>query len=197
MAPLTLRTIMPANGLTPSTLVEHLTRFRGSDLEDLCDAADEAIRAGGGFGWVAPPPRVVMERFWKGVLAVPERTLFVGRLDGVIAGSVQLVRPSRNNEAQAHACTVTNTFVAAWARRRGLARAIVTAATTMAQENGFRVVNLDVRETQGAALALFESLGFQRWGTHPRYALVDGKAVAGQFYFLDLNPNPQAESPPQ
>ncbi len=46
--------------------------------------------------------RDVMETYWRGVLLVPERTLFVGRLDGVIAGSAQLVRPPRNNEAQAH-----------------------------------------------------------------------------------------------
>ncbi len=36
---------------------------------------------------------------------MPERLLFVGRLDGIIVGSAQLVRPPRNNEAQAFAAT--------------------------------------------------------------------------------------------
>ena len=41
--------------------VERLTAFRGNDLDDLCDAAEEGIKAGGGFGWLKPPPRPVME----------------------------------------------------------------------------------------------------------------------------------------
>ena len=33
--------------------VERLSEFRGNDLADLCDAAEEAITAGGGFGWLS------------------------------------------------------------------------------------------------------------------------------------------------
>ena len=33
------------------TKVERLAEFRGNDLADLCDAAEDAIVAGGGFGW--------------------------------------------------------------------------------------------------------------------------------------------------
>src|SRR5262245_13073397 len=84
-----------------ATSVERLTEFRSTDLHDLCDAAEEGIRAGGGFGWLTPPPRAIMESYWRGVLLVPERQLFVGRLDGTIAGTAQLIRPPRNNEAQA------------------------------------------------------------------------------------------------
>ena len=87
--------------------IDKVNALKTADLHDLCDAADDAIRAGGGFGWVEPPPRDVMERFWKGVLVVPERVLFVARLDGVVAGSAQLVKPPRNNEAQAHAAQLT------------------------------------------------------------------------------------------
>ena len=39
------------------------------------------------------------------MLLVPERRLVVGRLDGIIAGSAQLSRAPRNNEAQAFAGT--------------------------------------------------------------------------------------------
>ena len=71
--------------------VERLTQYSGTDLDDLCEATESAILEGGGFGWLKPPARQVLENYWKGVLLVPERRLFVGRLDGVIAGSVQLV----------------------------------------------------------------------------------------------------------
>ena len=62
--------------------VERLTRYSGNDLDDLCEATESAIAEGGGFGWLKPPPRQVLENYWKGVLLVPERRLFVGRLDG-------------------------------------------------------------------------------------------------------------------
>ncbi|MDR3518741.1 MAG: GNAT family N-acetyltransferase [Azospirillaceae bacterium] len=162
--------------------VEEISKFRSGDLEDISDAADAAIRDGGGFGWVDPPARDVMERYWRGVLVVPGRHLFVARLDGVIAGSAQLVRPPRNNEAQAHACTLTTSFVAPWARGHHIALKLTMAVEAAARQAGFRVVNLDVRETQVAAIAVYESLGFQRWGCNPNYALVRGLPVAGYYY---------------
>ena len=60
------------------------------DLQDLCDATVDAINAGGGFGWVSPPPRDTLERYWQGLLLIPDRRVFIARLDGLIAGSVQL-----------------------------------------------------------------------------------------------------------
>lgn len=179
-----------------ATSVERVTeRLKSADLHDLCDAADEAVRDGGGFGWIAPPPREVMERYWRGVLVVPERTLFIARLDGVVAGSAQLVRPARNNEAQAHAATLTTAFVAPWARGHGLARHLTEAVELAAMEEGFRVLTLDVRETQSAAIAMYEHMGFMRWGSNPRYALVEGRYVVGYFYVKDLNPKSEADQP--
>ncbi|MEX0760552.1 MAG: GNAT family N-acetyltransferase, partial [Tistlia sp.] len=68
--------------LSPTLRVEPATTFRGAQLHELCDAAEEAIVEAGGFGWLAPPPRPTMEAYWKGVLLVPERELFLGSLDG-------------------------------------------------------------------------------------------------------------------
>ena len=166
--------------------VEAVERLKAGDLNDLCEAAELAIRAEGGFGWLKPPTREIMERYWRGVLTVPERTLFVGRVDGVIAGSVQLVRPPRNNEAQAMAVQLTTAFLAPWARGNHMARALLEAAEVRALEDGFAVINMDVRETQTAAIALCETLGYTLWGTHPCYARVDGRFVPGRFYFKDL-----------
>ena len=80
--------------------VETPSRLNSNDLDELCDAADEAILSGGGFGWLAPPPRSVLEDYWRGILLVPDYHLFLGKLDHVIAGSCQIVRPPRNN----HCC---------------------------------------------------------------------------------------------
>ena len=176
----------------PTTLVERLTAFRNNDLQELCEAAEEGIKAGGGFGWLKPPPRHIMESYWRGILLNPDRHVFVGRLDGTIAGTAQLVRPARNNEAQSASAQITTHFVAPWARGHGLARQIVVAAENAAREADIRVVNLDVRETQGAAIQLYQSLGFQHWGSHPRYARVDGLWVAGQFFWKELEPAVQS-----
>jgi ribosomal protein S18 acetylase RimI-like enzyme len=166
----------------PTVTVEKVRELDGDDLGDLCDAAEVAILDGGGFGWLKPPPRDVMERFWRGVILVPERILFVGRLDGRIGGSAQLFLPPKNNEAQAAIATIATNFVAPWARGHGMARELTLACEEEARDSNIRFINLDVRETQDAAIQLYESLGYERWGTNPNYAFVNGKVVAGHYY---------------
>jgi ribosomal protein S18 acetylase RimI-like enzyme len=175
----------------PSLLVERVTELAEDELAELCEAAAAAIMDGGGFGWVKPQPREVLARYWKGVLLVPERELFVARLDGAIVGSAQLVRPARNNEAQAFAATMMHFFIAPYARGFGLARMLVRRVEDGARALGYKVLNLDVRETQTGAIALFEQLGFVRWGSHPAYAHVNGQVIAGHFYHKLLDGKPQ------
>ena len=171
--------------------VGRLTQYSGTDLDDLCEATEVAILEGGGFGWLKAPPRQVLENYWKGVLLVPERRLVVGRLDGVIAGSVQLSRAPRNNEAQAFAGTITALFVAPWARGRGIGRGTLIELERLARELGLAVLNLDLRETQRAAIGLYESLGYQRWGIHPCYAQVEGRVVPGYYYYKPIDQAPR------
>jgi GNAT superfamily N-acetyltransferase len=175
-------------GSAVATSVERLTAFAGTDLHDLCDAAEAAIGDGGGFGWIKKPPRHIMENYWKGVLLVPGRSLFAARLDGTICGSAQLLKPPRNNEAQAFAAQLMSNFMAPWARGHGLARRLVQTVEDAAREEGFVILNLDVRATQAAAIQLYESMGYERWGTHPFYARVLGKVVPGHFYVKRLAP---------
>jgi len=176
----------PAAAQPAVLMVEVLTELHPDDLEALCEATHASILDGGGFGWLTPPGLQALERFFKGVMLVPERELLVSRVDGVIAGSAQLVRPPRHNEAQSHAATLMHSFVAPYARGQGLGRLQVAKVEERARTLGFRVLNLDVRETQTAAIALFESMGFAKWGEHPAYAQVRGQAVRGFFYTKTL-----------
>lgn len=173
---------VPGPQTTPRLVVERITEIDDADLEALCEAADAAIIEGGGFGWVHPPGRPALERWFRGVLLVPERELFVGRYNDRIVGSAQLVRPPRNNEAQAFAATLTHAFVAPYGRGHGLARMITRRVEESARALGYHVINLDVRETQEPAIAMYESMGYVRWGTHPAYARVDGRTIRGFFY---------------
>ncbi|HYZ31379.1 MAG TPA: GNAT family N-acetyltransferase [Crenalkalicoccus sp.] len=169
-------------------LIERVETLDDHDLAELCEATDAAIIEGGGFGWVEPQGRTALERHFRGVLLVPERELFIARLDGMVVGSCQLVRPPRNNEAQAFAAHLTHAYIAPYARGHGLARLMLRRAEERAAALRHRVLNLDVRETQKTAIALFESLGYIRWGTHPCYARVGGQTVAGHYYFKVLEP---------
>src|SRR5271168_3000205 len=100
----------------PQFLVEHVEELDDNDLHALCEATDAAIIDGGGFGWVNPPGRRALETYFRGVLLVPERELFVARLNGDIVGSAILVRPPLNNEAQAFAASLMHSYIAPYAR---------------------------------------------------------------------------------
>jgi ribosomal protein S18 acetylase RimI-like enzyme len=171
-----------ASSLPVQRLIERVTEFTDDDLHALCEATAAAIIDGGGFGWINPPGMMALETYFRGVLLVPERELFIARLDGLVVGSAHLVRPPRNNEAQAHAAQLMHSYIAPYARGHGLARMLTLEVEERARELGYHILNLDVRETQEAAIALYESLGYYRWGVHPDYAFVKGQVVQGFFY---------------
>jgi ribosomal protein S18 acetylase RimI-like enzyme len=172
----------------PQLFVERLEEFTEADLHALCEATDAAIIDGGGFGWVNPPGRRALETYFRGVLLVPERELFVARLNGGIVGSAILVRPPRNNEAQAFAASLMHSYIAPYARGHGLARMLTACVEDRARDLGYHVLNLDVRDTQTAAIRLYEHMSYIRWGEHPEYALVRGRSVQGYFYYKRLRP---------
>ena len=65
---------------------------------------------------------------------------------------------------------------------------LTEAVEERARELGYHVLNLDVRETQTVAIAMYESHGYIRWGEHPEYALVRGKSIGGYFFYKRLRP---------
>lgn len=175
--------------LKPIPTVEWVTEpLSVTDLNDLCDATDAAIEAGGGFGWIKMPNRDILERFWQGVIAMPARMLFVARLDGVICGGAQVIRPPKNNEAQAFTVQLTGLFISPWARGQGLSRRLIDFIERTVLKEGYAVINLDLRETQEAAISLYESTGYQLIGQHPYYARIGDKIVKGRYYYKLLDP---------
>ena len=176
----------------PVVKVERLKEFSGSDLEDLCDATEKTIADVGtglfsaSFNWQEAPPREKLENYWKGLLLVPERTLFVGRIDGVIASSIQIIKPPPSNKAQAFAATMREHFVAPWARGHGLAKLLLKAVEEECANQKLKILKLEVRATRTAAISLYESLGFKKWGELDKYEYANGQYIAGYFYYKDL-----------
>ena len=64
-------------------------------------------------------------------------------------------------------CSLEDIFVEESARGSGLGRALAEAALARARERGCARVELDVNEANPAALALYESLGFESWSDPP------------------------------
>ena len=44
-------------------------------------------------------------------------------------------------------------------------------------------IQLDIRETQKAAIQLFKSKGYKQWGSNPSYASVAGKTIKGLYFY--------------
>ena len=166
--------------------VDTLEKITNTDLADLCYNTEQAIKAGGGFGWITVPPRDVLKKYWNSMLLVNTNTLIVGRLNGDIAGSMQLSFYPSNNEAQKKISIIKSHFVAPWARGYGLAKAMIDYAIVKSKENNKVNIQLDIRETQTAAIKLFESKGFIRWGENPTYAFVNGNPIRGYYYYRNL-----------
>ena len=175
----------------PKILVEKTTSFKGTDLTDLCDAAestisDDALSFNIGLGHVDSQVRDRLESYWKGTLLVPERILITGRLDGVIASSIQLIKPSPNKLNSSFAGSVENHFVAPWARGYGLAKELLRSVENEARSTGLSLLKLSVRANLTTAIKLYESLGYKRWGTLDKYEKIDGKFLAGHFYCKEI-----------
>ena len=170
----------------PKINANKATSLSKIDLQELCDATEEAILADGGFGWLNPPVRKKLEDYWKGVILIPERILIVGKLDNILAGSVQLIKPTRNNEAQAHLCNLSTFFLASWARGYGLAKSVFEEAEKQAKLEGFKVITLEVRETQLRAIQIYEQAGFLKCGVNPKSAFVNNRFISGYYYYKEI-----------
>ena len=95
---------------TPNIHVGIPESINSIDLADLCNITEQAIKAGGGFGWLKIPSREVLIKYWKGTLLIPHKKLIVGRLNNVIAGTLQLIFQLPNNEAQQNIANIMSHF---------------------------------------------------------------------------------------
>ena len=161
------------------------------EMVDLVSGTVTAIDGGDGFMWLTPPPKRTIENFWKGVMLMPDRSLFLGWLNGKVGGALQLIRPTKNAVACSFAAQLDTFFVADFAQGVGLGRQLLRLAEETARREGFRSLELHVRGDRHAAIELFEKEGFERWGTKPRYAFVDNVYIPGHYYSLALDKKDQ------
>ena len=166
--------------------VEALKNLSEVDLADLCNITEQAISAGGGFGWLRVPTREILNKYWNDITNDYLNNLIVGRLNGVIAGTLQLSYEAPNIESRKNIAQIKRHFVAPWARGYGLAKSMINYSEQKAKEENIKSIQLSVRETQDAAVQLFSSKDYKVWGENPYYAFINGSFIKGIYFYKNL-----------
>ena len=106
-----------------------------------------------------------------------ENSHFLVALDGGVVGYIGVQEIC--GEAY-----ITNIAVFARFRGRGIGRALLKAACTAAEERECEFITLEVRESNSAAISLYESEGFERAGVRKNFysAPVENGIIYTKFF---------------
>lgn len=141
------------------------------DLDMLADVLHAVVHGGAGVSFIVPFSMDEARAFWveKVLPGVRTRTrrVLVARMGERIVGTVQLEFAWPPN--QPHRAEVTKLLVHPVARRRGIARSLMTQLEVVAQKEGRTLLTLDTW-TGREAEKLYESLGYVTVGVIPRFA---------------------------
>lgn len=158
-------------------------------LDDLCKILIDSVSDGAAISFMDPVSREDALSFWTGSVrsevAQGNRHLLGAIIDDQMVGTVQLVVGMPPN--QPHRAEISKMIVHPGARRRGVAKALMTAALDLARAKGKTLVTLDTR-TGDVSEALYRAVGFEVAGAIPGFALdPDGAALhATTYMFKDL-----------
>jgi GNAT superfamily N-acetyltransferase len=157
-------------------------------VEDLADVLIDCVQGGASVGFMLPMDRAKALRLWQTVaeaVAHHERALFVAcDLQGRPVGTVQMIMSLPEN--QPHRADVAKMLVHRKARRRGIARALLSVLDDEARKEGKTVLVLDT-VTGGDAQRLYEAAGWRSVGEVPNYALMpNGDFCGTTFYYKRL-----------
>ncbi len=146
-----------------------------------------AVAAGAAIGWVDPPSVAEVGALLRGIAAdVPagDAALVLARSGPDVLGIGywrRYERPTHRVNAD-----LSKIAVEASARGRGVGRGLMTALIAAARAADIEVLTLDLRADNAPAIALYESLGFRRYGRIERFVAVGERRYDKLFYALDL-----------
>jgi acetyltransferase len=158
-------------------------------IEALTDLLIDAVDSGASVGFLPPLARSEALAYWRAVIAAMRegrRILLVSMEGELLQGSVQLDLEMRANGS--HRAEAMKLFVDRRARRRGLAKALMTALEDTASSLGRTLLLMDTRKG-GEAEKLCESLRYTRYGEVPGYARSgNGELHATVFFYREIKP---------
>ena len=170
-----------------SWTVRRLHTVSDAERAGLSQVLIDCVDGGSSVSFMHPLTPERADDFWRKVaadVATGARALLVAEDDAGICGTVQLVLDMPEN--QPHRAELVKMLVHRRARRRGLGKALMRAAESMARECGRTLLVLDA-VTGDAGERLYTRLGWTRVGVIPRYALMpDGTFCATTFFYRDL-----------
>jgi ribosomal protein S18 acetylase RimI-like enzyme len=145
--------------------------FRPDIVEELAELIIEVVANGGSVSFMHPLSKKTAMAFWETSLASAdrgERVVLGARENGKLISTISLLLNCPQN--QPHRAEIAKLMTRVNKRGQGIARALVTEAERIAVEKGRTLLNLDTAADEGAA-GFYESLGFNKSGVIPDYAL--------------------------
>ena len=145
--------------------------YRADVVEELAELIIEVVANGGSVSFMHPLSKKTAMAFWETSLASAdrgERVVLGARENGKLISTVSLLLNCPEN--QPHRAEIAKLMTRVNKRGRGVARALVTEAEQIAVKKGRTLLNLDTAADEGAA-GFYESLGFNKSGVIPDYAL--------------------------
>lgn len=152
-------------------------------LDQLAVLLSDTVASGGSVGFMHPLSLARAKDFWTKSLADMRNggRIVLGAFYGdTLAATVSLVLAFPEN--QPHRAEIAKMMTAVRYRGRGVARALMQAAETLARENGKTHLVLDTAAEDGAA-GLYEKLCFTQAGIIPDFALKPHGGVSGTVLF--------------
>jgi GNAT superfamily N-acetyltransferase len=163
------------NERTPSSTdeqtIQRLHAVTAAQVRGLAELLIDCVDGGASVGFMHPLPLSKAMDFWRRVaegVARGERALLVAEDAAGPVGTVQLILDQPEN--QPHRADLSKMLVHRRARRRGLGAALLRAAENVARDCGKSLLVLDTASAD--AERLYASLGWQRVGVIPGYALL-------------------------
>src|ERR1700688_2463313 len=143
----------------------------------------EAVASGGSVSFMHPLAQQTADSFWRDSLAAADRgeRIVLGAFDGEsLIGTVTLLLSLPPN--QPHRAEIAKMMTRISHRGRGVAKALMHAAESMAIARGRRSLLLGTA-VEGGASSLYEGLGFQLSGVIPDYALKPHGGLTGTMIY--------------
>lgn len=164
--------------------IKRLEQVDAAAIEGLAELLMDAVDGGASVSFMAPMSQAKAIAFWQDLasaVALGERLLLVAEDEqGRLLGTVQLVLAQADN--QPHRADLAKLLVHRSVRRQGLGAKLMRAAETAAAQAGKTLLVLDT-VTGGDGERLYASLGWQRVGAIPDYALMPDGALCSTTVF--------------
>jgi GNAT superfamily N-acetyltransferase len=171
--------------MTPVT-IERATSASAALVRDLATVLLDAVDDNAGISFMKGLALEDAEAWWRKIFAgaTPRTVILVASDERGVLGTVQLQPAWPPN--QPHRADVAKLMVHRRGRGQGVARMLMEELERQANEQGFTLLLLDTCKG-GAAEQLYASMGWQRVGEVPRFALnPDGSWCDTVFYYKSL-----------